>query len=551
MRIAALLLIPLLAAADWPMLGGTPARNPVNHVDRNIPTKFDPEKDCLWKADLGSWISLGGPVVAGGKVFVGTDNQRPRNKRDQRKLPDGQLDPKNLGVLMCFEEKTGKFLWQGVFDEHPPGILSDRAFRGILSTPAVEGDRLYFVSSDGQVVCADVNGLIDGRQGKVIREKYSDPTDADIHWMLDMRKELGVVAHSGSNCSPLIVGDLVFVCTSNGVDEGHFNIPAPQAPSFIAINKKTGKLVWKDNSPGRDIMHGQWSSPAYTADPVPQVIFAGGDGWLYSFDPPTGKLLWKFDVNPKDGVYELGGTGDKNDCVAPPVIHNGRLYIGVGQDPEHTDGIGRFWCLDIKKATENGAKRADRDVSPERVTSFEKPKRETDRPKVTTKPNPGSAGVWCFSGKKTHPFDVREFKMYRTMGSACVVDDVVYVVELTGFLQCLDAKTGKEYWKYDTKASIWFGPTYVDGKILFGNDSGDLHVFKHVKNPEPIPYFDLASADEKAAGTSRRARQQEVRDKYLLARIPFNEEPIRSVPCVANGVLYVMTEKTLYAIGKK
>lgn len=529
------------------MLGGSPGHNPVNLVDHGIPVKFDPEKDCVWKADLGLWMSQGGPVVAGGKVFVGTDNQRPRNKRDRRKLPDGEWEPDYRGVLMCFEEKSGKFLWQGVFDEHPLGIVSDRQGRGICSTPVVEGDRLYFVSSDGQVACADVNGLLDGRQGKVIREKYSDPTDADIHWLFDMRKELGVIPHSRSNCSPLLVGDLLFVCTSNGVDEGHFNIPAPQAPSFIAIDKKTGKLVWRDNSPGKNILHGQWSSPAYTADPVPQVIFAGGDGWLYSFDPPTGKLLWKFDVNPKDVVYELGGAGDKNDCVAAPTIHKGRLYIGVGQDPEHMDGIGRLWCLDIRKATENGAKCDDRNVSPELVTSFEKPKRESDRPKVTTKPNSGSAGVWCYTGRENHKFAVREFVMGRTMGSACVVDDIVYAVELPGYLHCLDAKTGKEYWRFDTKSSIWFGPMFVDGKILFGNDNGDLHIFRHAKTPETIAYFDPASADKDAARAFRLARRKEVADKYLLATIPF-EDPIRSVPCVANGVLYVMTEKSLYAI---
>ena len=66
----------------------------------------------------------------------------------------------------------------------------------------------------------------------------------------------------------------------------HINLPAPDAPSFIAMDKNTGKVLWTDNSPGTNILHGQWSSPAYAVlGGQPQVIFAGGDGWVYSFDP--------------------------------------------------------------------------------------------------------------------------------------------------------------------------------------------------------------------------------------------------------------------------
>jgi len=530
------------------MLGGSRARNPVNLVDRGIPAKFDPEKDCLWKADLGS-VAYGGPVVAGGKVFAGTNNDRPRNNRDIR-IVDGEPEPIDKGVLMCFDEKTGRFLWQAVFDKLETGNGNDFQRIGLCSTPTVEADRLYFVSNRCTVVCADVNGLTDGPQGAVIREKYSAPTDADFYWEYDMMKELNVYPHNMSMCSPIIVGDLLFVGTSNGVDDGHFNLPSLDAPSFIALNKKTGKLVWKDNSPGKNIMHGQWSSPAYTADPVPQVIFSGGDGWLRAFDPPTGKLLWKFDVNPKDGVYEPGGVGTKNDCIAPPSIHKGRLYIGVSQDPEHTDGIGRLWCLDIRKATENGRKRDDCDVSPEFLLSFEKPKEEGQKPKVTTKPNPGSALVWSYGGETGYPFAVRDFTFGRTLNTACVVDDVLYIGELPGYIHCLDARTGQEYWHYDTKSAMWFGPHFADGKLFIGNDSGDLYVWNHVKEPATIQDFDPNAPNQKAANAIRRARHNDVASNYLLSKIQF-DAPIRTAPCSANGVLYVMTEKTLYAIGKR
>ena len=71
-----------------------------------------------WKATLGS-RAYGGPIVAGGKVFVGTNNENPRNKRDRGKATDDDPDgpPLDKGILMCFDEKTGKFLWQVVHDK--------------------------------------------------------------------------------------------------------------------------------------------------------------------------------------------------------------------------------------------------------------------------------------------------------------------------------------------------------------------------------------------------------------------------------------------------
>src|SRR5581483_4448383 len=142
--------------------------------------------------------------------------------------------------------------------------------------------------------------------------------------------ELKVFPHNLATCSPMIVGDTIYVITSNGVDEGHINIPQPKAPSFIAVNKQTGKPLWTSNLPGGNIMHGQWSNPVW-AEPngKPQVIFPGGDGWMYGLDPKDGSVIWKFDGNPKSAVYKLGGKGTKNDFLATPVVHDNKLYIGV------------------------------------------------------------------------------------------------------------------------------------------------------------------------------------------------------------------------------
>src|SRR5262249_53921915 len=117
----------------------------------------------------------------------------------------------------------------------------------------------------------------------------------------------------------------------------------------------SGKVIWSDNSPGKNILHGQWSSPAYgVLGGVPQVIFGAGDGWLYSFQADAGvdgkpTLLWKFDCNPKEAKYVLGGRADRNHIIGRRVIHEGLVYVAVGEAREQGEGVGHLWCIDPTK----------------------------------------------------------------------------------------------------------------------------------------------------------------------------------------------------------
>jgi outer membrane protein assembly factor BamB len=519
------------------MYGGSPGRNMVNLTDFFNLTFLDAEKGLplLWKVDLGS-RSYAQPVVAGGKVFVGTNNERPRNRRDGKWITVDEFEPIDKGILMCFDAATGQFLWQAVHDKLPSGQVNDWPKEGVASIPTVDGNRIYYVSNRCTVVCADVEGFANGNQG-VQDEQYKHPTDADIIWELDMIRKLGVFPHNLATGCPLIVGDRLFVQTSNGVDENHINIPSPAAPSFLCLDKHTGKVLWKDNSPGKNIMHGQWASPSYADKPVPQVIFPGGDGWLRAFDPESGKLLWKFDGNPKDAKYELGGTGTKSDFIAAPVIVDERLYLGMGQDPEHFTGVGHLWCIDLEKAVRFGATNAGRDVTPV-GNNFD--------PKAAV--NQSSALAWHYGGEEKWKWAPRDFKFGRTISTVAVVDGIVYAAELQGFLHCLNAKTGEHYWEHDTKSSIWGSPYYVNGTILLPTEYGDLFVYRHDPEPKKIDVLDFKAADEKDAKVKRRAKQRQVEQAYLKVRYEF-DAPIRGTPSVANGVLYLATENKLYAFG--
>jgi outer membrane protein assembly factor BamB len=539
--------------SDLTSFGGTPLRNMVNLIDKGIPDKFSPEAQpdgggLKWKVDLGS-RAYGGPIIAGGKVYVGTNNEKPRNPRDEKKNADGDVEPMDKGVLMCFDEKTGKFLWQAVHDKLPDGQVKDWPKEGVCATPLVDGDRVYYTTNRCTVICLDANGMADGNQG-VQTEKYKTPTDADVIWELDMIKDLGVFPHNMTAASPLLVGDILYVTTANGVDENHINIPAPNAPSFIAVDKKTGKVLWQRNDPGKNIMHGQWSNPCYAeADGKKMVVFTGGDGWVYAFTPEKGELVWKFDANPKDTVYDLGGAGTKSDFIGTPMVHNGMLYIGTGQDPEHFTGIAHFYGIDLKKAVANAAKNKDKDVSAELVDKAEKG--DDGKTRYTGKANPDSAVVWHYGGKDDRQFVPRDFRFGRTMSTACVVDDILYISELQGQLHCLDAKTGKKFWQYDTKSAIWGSPYFVDGKVFLATEGGEVFVFKHAQEPKVIDEVDNPGAeDQKSFNNQMKAKRKQVEAEYLLGKVEF-PAAVRSTPVVANGVLYVMTENGLFAFGKK
>jgi outer membrane protein assembly factor BamB len=429
-----ILAVPLLSQ-DWPMWGGTPQRNMVS-PQKNLPATWDvkAKTNIKWRAEIGS-TSYGNPVIANGKIFVGTNNGNPKN-------PEITGDK---GVLMCFREADGKFLWQAVSDKLEAGMANDWPEQGVCSSPAVDGNRLYYVTNRGELVCLDSEGFTDGKNdGPFQSEPYKGATDADVIWKLDMMADLGVYQHNMANSSPVLWEDLIFLETSNGQDENHEKIPAPKAPSFLAVNRNTGKVVWQDNSPGEGILHGQWSSPSLgDVNGVMQVFFPGGDGWLYGFNAKTGEKLWRFDLNPKDAVWPK----TRNDGIATPVFHNGKVFLATGHDPEHGEGIGHMYCIDPSK--------------PGDIT-------ETGR-------------VWHFDGIR------------RSLSTAAVADGLVVIADFSGFVYCLDEQTGKQTWKYDMLAAVWGSPMLVDGKVYIGDEDGDVAILQAGRELKKLSEVNMGS----------------------------------------------------------
>lgn len=496
-----LLAAPLARAGDWPMWGGAPDRNMVAKAS-GIPDdinsgKFLPKSETIdpkstknirWIGKLGSQ-TYGSPIVAGGRVYVGTNNEAPR---DPAQTGD-------RGVLMCFDEKTGAFLWQLVIPKVGAGKVSDWEYVGLCSSAAIEGDRGYVVTNRGEIICFDVKGMADGNAGPFTDEaKFSSPDgkpvavgnqSADIIWVSDVRTEMGVFPHNVSSCSPLILGDKIFVATSNGVDWSHLNIPAPFAPAVIAVDKNTGKLAAEEASGvSQRVLHASWSSPAFaTVKGKPTIVWGGGDGFCYGFEPEPYKHaegfqalkeLFRYDANPpeyrtKNGAPIKYATHDgPSELIATVVVQNDRAYMVIGQDPEHGDGVGMLSCIDVSA-----------------------------RGDLSGKP------VWVNKD------------IGRSISTPSVVGDLIYQAEYKGDIHCIDAKTGKQVWVHSTNSRIWSSTLVADGKVYCGNEDGELVILK--------------------AG----------REKQLIGKVEFYT-PIYCTPVVANDVLYVTTHTHIFAIGR-
>ncbi len=452
-------------------------------------------KGAKWVVKLGSQ-AYGTPTIYQGQVFVGTNNEEPRIEAVKG----------DYGIVMAFDEKTGGLNWQFSVPKLEAGKVSDWEYLGICSSILLDGKNGYVVSNRGEVICLDTYGMSDGNDGPFEDEaKYvvgglekldqAEPVDkgdkgADIVWGYDIRSELGVFPHNITSSSAVLAGDKIFVTTSNGVDWSHINIPAPTAPSLIALDKETGALVGEEASGiSENIMHCNWSSPAYAEiNGVPTVIFGAGDGYTYGFHANEFdvekdgdeefylmKELWKVNCCPDDYRFDEKGEPIKyatypgpSEIISSPVVYNNKVYAVIGQDPEHGEGVGAVTCIDPSKGSGD------------------------------------DAIVWQFK------------ELGRSISTPSIADGLLYIADYSGRLFCLDAETGEQYWEHDTLSHIWSSTLVVDGKVLLGNEDGELVVLKAGKE-----YEELATINYPA--------------------------PIYSTCVVANGTLYVMTQTHLYA----
>jgi outer membrane protein assembly factor BamB len=184
--------------------------------------------------------------------------------------------------VFALEVKDGKQIWSTTIGKVGPN--EGPQYPGARSTPTVDGDVLYAFSSDGDLACLET------ATGKV-------------RWKKNVRTEFGGKTGNWAYCESIIVdGDAIY-CSPGGTDA-----------AVVALNKKTGDVIWKCALPEGDTA-GNASPILVEVGGLKQYVQPMGKGVL-GVDVKTGKFLWRFDKVPggiptpvafQDSIYLAGG----------------------------------------------------------------------------------------------------------------------------------------------------------------------------------------------------------------------------------------------------
>lgn len=385
---AVVCLFPLPAAADdWPQWLG-PKRDGVWR-ETGILDKFPAGgPKVLWRAPCG--IGYAGPAIANGKLYLpdrvlGEGAQNPKN-------PFGRTSVRGTDRLLCLDEVTGKELWKF---EYPVEYRVSYA-AGPRCTPTVDGDLVYWLGTMGDLYA------LEAKSGKPVWEK---------HFLKDYKAELpqwGFASH------PLVDGDRV-ICLVGG----------SEAPGVVALDKKTGKEVWKALAIGRD--------PGYNPPTIfevngKRVLIIWHSHAVVGLDPETGKKLWQHDWEIASALTAPNARLVNGSLLFLSSFYNGSLLLDIGGDTPKV----------VWKSRSKGNQSA---VMPENTVD-----------------------------------------LHSIMPAPWIKDDHVYGICSYGELRCLELLTGKRVWETHApttgKSARWANafliPHHESGRFFLFNEKGEL-----------------------------------------------------------------------------
>ena len=322
--------------SDWPQFRGPGST--ATAADAKPPLKWSEKEGITWKLELPGPGSSS-PIVFGERVFItyytgyGTDAAK------------GGAPDKLQRHLACIDRKTGKVRWAA----DVATVVPESGYKGYIrehgyasSTPVTDGEAVYVFFGKSGVLAFDFDGK------KLWQASVGTKSD---------------VRGWGSAASPVLVGNLVIVNASS------------ESRAVVALDKKTGKQVWKAEGSGLSLAFGTPALVKASADRTDLVVAMPGEVW--GLEPATGKSRWKTTIKPSgnicpaviagDGVafitggYEtkasvalkVGGDASKanilwsinqSSYVPTPVLHNGNLYC--------VDDYGIAWCVNADKGTQ-------------------------------------------------------------------------------------------------------------------------------------------------------------------------------------------------------
>ncbi len=273
----ALVLATSLSAADWPRFLG-PEGAAVSDTAQ-VPLTWSDTENLRWKIETPGPGSSS-PIVKGDKIFLTCWS----GYGDR----EGANDPTKLQRhLLCYELASGKKLWEQVVpskvEEDPwGGMLSEHGYA--THTPVADDERVY-------VFFGKTGALAFDHSGKQLWHTPLGTESGRNRW--------------GSGGSPILWGDLVII---NAADESR---------ALVALDKKTGKQVWKADGDAIGMAYGTPS--VLTTDGRTDLVFALAEE-VWGLNPETGKLRWF-------ATHKLPGN------VSPVIVSDGRTAYLFGGYP--------------------------------------------------------------------------------------------------------------------------------------------------------------------------------------------------------------------------
>ncbi len=417
-----------LQASDWSHWRGpenTGVSRETNLPDRMGLDPADPNSHLLWKQSFGGRSC---PIVMNGHVYI--INEAGSGVTDQERV-------------MCFDEETGKPLWEHRFNVFQTDIVSNRVGWSTLAGDPETGN-IYAHGIQGLFFCYD-------KDGKVL-------------WSHSLTEEYGRISGYGGRInSPIVDGDLVIM----GILNASWGDQARGGCRFVAFDKRTGAVAWwSDMIQSRGTFY---SIPVVTVINGERLLITGAsDGALHALKVRTGEPAWS---------HPLGARAMNSG----PVVDGSLVYASHGEENEDTNEQGRVICVDASQI-ENG------------------------KPKL----------VWKVNGIKAG------------FETPILLEGRLYVADDKAMLYCLDAKTGKQIWKYKYGRTARGSPVWGDGKIYVCEVASNFHILK----PGP-------------------KKCEELYTQFFPSKDRKSVVELNGSPAIANGKIFFNTRDELFCIGNK
>lgn len=272
---ASLLLTGKARTVDWPEFRGDTAQGHA-HQGVQLPLEWSAKKNVAWKQTIPGegWSS---PVLWKGRLYLTSAVAKGEGLKADRELR-----------AICIDESTGRILWnRRVFSQG--GATAPRIHKKnshASPTPVITPDgKLYVHFGHQGTACLDLKGVI-----------------------LWTNRNISYAPVHGNGCSPLVVGDKLF-----------FSCDGARNPFVIALNRHTGKVVWRrERNVDAKKKFAFCTALLIEANGRQQIISPGGDA-VMAYDPKSGEEIWRVRY-------------DGYSVVPRPVYGHGLVFLSSGFD---------------------------------------------------------------------------------------------------------------------------------------------------------------------------------------------------------------------------